>query len=155
MDARALTVDEASHTYRFGGALVPGVTCILRPLANFAGIPPDVLEAKANLGRRVHFACQLDDEQDRIYAMSKSGSLAVVDARVMGVLTLMGSHRLPGEPFEMVRRGNVLLTLSNRAVTGAGELDAPGLGRYAHSASLFALAFLRAQGGGLAFADRA
>lgn len=64
MGARDLTFDEASHTYRVGGALVPGVTTILRPLANFAGIPPDVLEAKANLGRRVHFACQLDDEND-------------------------------------------------------------------------------------------
>lgn len=59
-----LTFDEASHTYAFAGVRVPGVTTILRPLANFDGIPIDVLEAKANLGRRVHFACQLDDEQD-------------------------------------------------------------------------------------------
>lgn len=64
MDARALTFDEASHTYRYGGALVPGVTSILRPLSNFDGIPLDVLNAKADLGRRVHFACQLDDEAD-------------------------------------------------------------------------------------------
>jgi hypothetical protein len=59
-----LTFDEATHTYRLLGGVVPGVTQILRPLNNFAGIPPAVLEAKADLGRRVHFACQLDDEDD-------------------------------------------------------------------------------------------
>lgn len=59
-----LTFDEASHTYRFMGGMVPGVTSILRPLSSFAGIAPDVLAAKADLGRRVHLACQLDDEDD-------------------------------------------------------------------------------------------
>lgn len=64
MGSRDLTFDEASHTYRVCGALVPGVTQILRPLSSFEGIPLHVLEAKADLGRRVHFACQLDDEAD-------------------------------------------------------------------------------------------
>lgn len=64
MGARDLTFDEASHTYRVGGALVPSVTTILRPLSDFSGIPQDVLEWKRNLGQRVHFACQLDDEHD-------------------------------------------------------------------------------------------
>lgn len=59
-----LTFDEAEHTYHFNGVRVPGVTSILRPLANFDGIPMDVLEAKRDLGQRVHFACQLDDESD-------------------------------------------------------------------------------------------
>ncbi len=59
-----LTFDEASHTYRFGGKVVPGVTSILRPLVDFSGIRRDVLEAKADLGKRVHFACQLHDEDD-------------------------------------------------------------------------------------------
>lgn len=59
-----LTFDEAKHEYRFGGSLVPGVTTILRPLSNFDGIPAHVLAAKADLGTRVHFACQLDDEDD-------------------------------------------------------------------------------------------
>jgi hypothetical protein len=59
-----LTFDEASHTYRFMGDVVPGVTSILRPLASFDGIPPEVLAAKAELGRQVHYACQLDDEDD-------------------------------------------------------------------------------------------
>lgn len=64
MGARDLSLDEATHVYRLAGKVVPSVTGILRPLANFEGIPKHVLEAKADLGRRVHFACQLDDEDD-------------------------------------------------------------------------------------------
>lgn len=59
-----LSFDEASHTYRFSGRVVPGVTSVLKPLQDFSGIPPAVLAAKADLGRRVHFACQLHDEDD-------------------------------------------------------------------------------------------
>lgn len=62
--AREFTFDEALHEYRVDGVRVPGVTSILRPLADFSGIPRDVLAAKADLGRRVHLACQLDDEDD-------------------------------------------------------------------------------------------
>jgi hypothetical protein len=68
---------------------------------------------------------QLDHEQNRIYAMSKSGSLAVVDAAQPGTLTLLGKTSLSGEPFEMYRRGNVLLTMSNRGVAGDGNLAPP------------------------------
>lgn len=59
-----LTFDETTHTYRLLGGLVPGVTEILRPLSDFSGVPRDVLERKRDLGQRVHFACQLDDEGD-------------------------------------------------------------------------------------------
>lgn len=59
-----LTFDEATHTYRLLGAVVPSVTQILAPLASFAGIPASVLDAKRDLGRRVHLACQLLDEDD-------------------------------------------------------------------------------------------
>jgi len=64
MGARDLTFDEATHTYRVRGARVPSVTQILAPLFSFEGIPPAVLDAKRDLGQRVHFACQLDDEND-------------------------------------------------------------------------------------------
>jgi hypothetical protein len=59
-----LTFDESTHTYRVGGGVVPGVTSILRPLSNFDGVPKGVLEAKADLGRRVHAACEFDDDGD-------------------------------------------------------------------------------------------
>jgi hypothetical protein len=60
----ALTFDESTHTYRLLGSRVPSVTQILQPLCSFAGVPLDVLEAKRDLGSRVHLACQLDDEDD-------------------------------------------------------------------------------------------
>jgi len=59
-----LTFDEALHEYRLGGVRVPSVTQLLAPLCSFEGIPTSVLEAKRDLGQRVHFACQLDDEDD-------------------------------------------------------------------------------------------
>lgn len=65
MSARdALTFDESAHAYYMGGVRVPGVTSILSPLVNFAGIPAHVLEAKADLGRRVHAATEFDDDGD-------------------------------------------------------------------------------------------
>lgn len=65
MGARELlTFDEASHVYRFMGDVVPGVTQVLKPLCNFDRVPREVLEAKAELGRQVHYACQLFDEDD-------------------------------------------------------------------------------------------
>lgn len=59
-----LTFDEATHTYRFGGNVVPGVTSILAPLTNFDRVPPHVLQAAADFGKAVHKACELDDLQE-------------------------------------------------------------------------------------------
>jgi hypothetical protein len=59
-----LTFDPVAHEYRVDGSRVPGVTSVLRPLVDFSRVPADVLAAKADLGRRVHLACQLHDEND-------------------------------------------------------------------------------------------
>jgi hypothetical protein len=64
MHASLLTFDEPTHTYRLLDVVVPGVTQILQPLVDFSHIRPDVLETKRDLGKRVHLACQLDDEGD-------------------------------------------------------------------------------------------
>ena len=56
-----LTFDEASHTYRYNGIVVPGVTTILSPLTDFSRVPPHVLRAAADFGTAVHLACELDD----------------------------------------------------------------------------------------------
>jgi len=71
--------------------------------------------APADASRAVSEAdiVQLDHEQNRIYAISRSGSLAIVDASKPAQLTLMGKTALSGEPFEMYRRGDILLTMSN------------------------------------------
>jgi hypothetical protein len=68
---------------------------------------------------------QLDQDQNRLYAMSKSGSLAVVDASQPGKLTLLGKASLSGEPFEMYRRGDVLLTMSNHGTAADGSPQRP------------------------------
>jgi hypothetical protein len=56
-----LTFDDASHTYRVNGQVVPGVTSVLAPLTNFDRVPPHVLAAAADFGKAVHRACELDD----------------------------------------------------------------------------------------------
>lgn len=56
-----LTFDEATHTYRFNGNVVPGVTSILKPLTNYDSVPAAVLDAASLFGKAVHRACELDD----------------------------------------------------------------------------------------------
>jgi hypothetical protein len=68
---------------------------------------------------------QHDVEQRRIYAISRGGSLAIVDIATPTQLRLLGKSSLSGVPFEMYRHGNVLLTMSNHAVTSDGKVVAP------------------------------
>lgn len=56
-----LTFDEERHEYRFGGRLIPNVTRVLDPLADFGGASPEVLLLARERGRRVHEACEADD----------------------------------------------------------------------------------------------
>ncbi len=56
-----LSFDAESHTYRFEGQPVPGVTTILKPITDFSAVPPQVLAAAAAFGIAVHRACELDD----------------------------------------------------------------------------------------------
>lgn len=54
--------DAASHTYRVGGVVWPSVTQILGAFDHGLDmVPEDVLNKKADLGRAVHRACELDD----------------------------------------------------------------------------------------------
>lgn len=61
-----LEFDAESHTYRFGGRVVPGVTRVLEPLQMLQGVPWAVLEAAREFGTNVHLACHLwnQDELD-------------------------------------------------------------------------------------------
>jgi hypothetical protein len=56
-----LTFEEATHTYRYKGNVVPSVTTILKPLTNLEMVPSPVLKAAADFGTAVHKACELDD----------------------------------------------------------------------------------------------
>jgi hypothetical protein len=57
-----------------------------------------------------------------LYAMSKSGTVSVVDVSVPGRLVLLGQTRLPGEPFEMYLRSGFLVAMSNGAVAADGTV---------------------------------
>lgn len=56
----AIEFDQASHSYRVGGAPVPSVTTILRGALQFAGVPEDVMTAALQRGTAVHKAVELD-----------------------------------------------------------------------------------------------
>jgi len=62
----------------------------------------------------------------RLYAMSKSGTVSVVDVSSPGRLALLGQTRIAGEPFEMYRRGDLLVTMTNRAVSPSGATYTTG-----------------------------
>lgn len=59
-----LTFDPDTHTYRFGGTVVPGVTSLLQSLHSFAGVPLDVLEEAQHRGSNVHTMTHLIDIDD-------------------------------------------------------------------------------------------
>jgi hypothetical protein len=81
----------------------------------------------ADAGRLISEAdiVQLDHEQNYVYAISKSGGLSIVDASQPRTLKLLGGTQLGGVPFEMYRRGNVLLTMSNYGINAAGAVAGP------------------------------
>ena len=61
----------------------------------------------------------------RLYALSAAGTVSVVDVSVPSQLSLLGQSRLAGEPFEMYRRGDFLITMWNGAVSATGNTNAP------------------------------
>lgn len=56
-----LTFDEATHTYRVGGRVVPSVTQLLDKLHDFSGIPVEILDAAKERGTYVHRMCEMLD----------------------------------------------------------------------------------------------
>ncbi|MCA9586212.1 MAG: beta-propeller domain-containing protein [Myxococcales bacterium] len=55
----------------------------------------------------------IQTDGDRLYTMSKASGLAVVGIASADKPTLLGKHPLAGRPFEMYRRGDVVLAMSN------------------------------------------
>lgn len=54
-----LTFDEASHTYRYAGRVVPNVTRILAGLTDYSAIPADVLARAQAEGTAIHKTVEL------------------------------------------------------------------------------------------------
>jgi hypothetical protein len=59
-----LTFDRATHTYRYGGRVVPSVTTVLRAIDNFDRVDPELLERARVFGSHVHMATDLFDKDD-------------------------------------------------------------------------------------------
>lgn len=59
MPPRKYSFDEATHTYRLDGKVIPSVTQILKPLYDFSFAKPDVLSRAASFGTALHKACEL------------------------------------------------------------------------------------------------
>lgn len=59
-----LTFDEATHTYRLDGVVVPSVTTIMKPLYNFDFVSELTLEIASKRGVEVHKACEMYDLDD-------------------------------------------------------------------------------------------
>jgi len=76
----------------------------------------------ASAERAIVEADLIQIDSGRLYALSASGSVSVVDVATPGRLALLGQIGLGGEPFEMYRRGDLLLTMWDGAVAADGSL---------------------------------
>ncbi len=92
----------------FNGGAQVAVTGPSAPSADRAIAEADIVE----LGSRY------------LYAMSKSGPLAIVDLSVPLHPTLAGSTTLPGVPFEMYEQGQYLIAMCNEALGPDGGAPA-------------------------------
>jgi hypothetical protein len=57
-----------------------------------------------------------------LYALSKSGTVSLVDVSVPDRLALIGQTTVPGEPFEMYLLGSTLIVMSNGGVDTGGTV---------------------------------
>src|SRR5262245_30575294 len=72
-------------------------------------------DSQASTERLIAEADIVQLRDGRLYTMSKSGTVAIVDVSAPGRLALLGKTRLPGQPFEMYLRGNQLVTMATNA----------------------------------------
>lgn len=59
MPPRKFSFDDATHTYRLDGKVIPSVTQILKPLYDFSFVNRVVLARAASFGTALHKACEL------------------------------------------------------------------------------------------------
>jgi hypothetical protein len=62
--APVLEFDDASHTYRLDGAVIPSVSSILQWRFGRPNVPAHILDVAADRGRKAHLACELWDIGD-------------------------------------------------------------------------------------------
>jgi len=82
---------------------------------------PDPSTSPADAQRAIAEADIIELEGSLLFAMSKSGTVSVVDVSQPGRLVLAGQTTIPGEPFEMYFEDGTLLAMSNWAVDSGGN----------------------------------
>ncbi len=85
-----------------------------------AGSDPDQGSVPADPDRAIAEADIVQLDGDRLYAMSKSGTVSIVDVSRPGKLSMLGQATIAGEPFEMYLRGGVLVTMANNGRDASG-----------------------------------
>ncbi|HTB78059.1 MAG TPA: beta-propeller domain-containing protein [Polyangiaceae bacterium] len=93
--------------------------------ASFTGAPAEGVSGSSDAARAISEADIVELGAKYLYAMSKSGSLAIVDVSVPGKLTLAGNTTLPGTPFEMYEQGDDLIVMCNEVVGPDGGSAVP------------------------------
>ena len=88
--------------------------------STFSGAPSDQTSSGDDAQRVISEADIIQLDGGLLYAMSKSGTVSIIDVSQPGKLTLLGQTTLPGQPFEMYLRGDFLVTMSNAAVSTTG-----------------------------------
>jgi hypothetical protein len=89
--------------------------------ADRAGAPPASGTGGGDAARAIVEADIVQVADGRLYAMSKAGSVSIVDVATPGKLALLGHTDIAGQPFEMYRRGDVLLAMSTSAFDTTGQ----------------------------------
>src|SRR4051812_25167432 len=88
-----------------------------------AGGPVKTHPGKTSAQRAIQEADIIQLDQGRLYALSRSGTASIIDVSTPGRLELLGQAPLRGEPFEMYRRGDFLITMANGAVDPYGRVS--------------------------------
>ena len=93
------------------------------PQSSSSGGEPGGNVGGSEATRAVEEADIVQIDGGRLYAMSKSGGVSIIDISSPSNIRLMGSRiGLPGTGFEMYRKGDVLYAMSNAALTADGEI---------------------------------
>jgi hypothetical protein len=77
--------------------------------------------APASADRAIAEADIIRLDGTRLYAMSKSGTVSIVDVSTPGSLKMLGQTTLPGVPFEMYFRDGLVLAMANNAIGADGK----------------------------------
>jgi len=101
------------------------VGCSAASSSDGASAPPpsSTTTTTGDAQRAIEEADIIQIQSGRLYALSKTGTVSVIDVSVPGALTLLGQTTLAGQPFEMYLRGSALVVMSNGAVTTSGYVS--------------------------------